>query len=109
MNLSEVNERVDAALSANRRAEIIVVGMAVGIFALGMSIFVLAYIGKNPYIAVGSTILTSFLYWPIREVLKLRRDNLILQVVPVLVAQLGPADLANELKKTLNHLRGPNK
>ncbi len=106
MNLPEIHARVDAALAANKRAEVIVIGMAVAIFVLGAGCFLLAYFEKNPYVASVSLLLTGFLYWPIREVLKLRRDNLILQVVPVMAAQLDPTALATEVKKTLDHLRG---
>lgn len=106
MNLPEIHARVDAALQANRRAEMIVISMAVGIFFLGAGSFCLAYFEKNPYVAGGSALVTAFLYWPIREILKLRRDNLVLQVVPVMLAQLSAADVAKELKKTLDHLRG---
>lgn len=106
MNIAEIHARIDGALSANKRAETIVILMAVGIFLLGTASFLLAYFEKNPYVGGGSVLLTGFLYWPIREVLKLRRDNLVLQVVPVMAAQLSPADLSKELKKTLDYLRG---
>ncbi len=106
MNVAEIHARIDGALSANKRAETIVIAMAVGIFVLGVASFLLAYVEKNPYVGGGSILLTGFLYWPIREVLKLRRDNLVLQVVPVMAAQLSPADLSKELKKTLDYLRG---
>src|SRR4051812_7675147 len=106
MDLNQINARVDAALRLNRRAETIVITMAVAIFVLGVLTFLLAYVEKNPYAAGGSALVTAFLYWPIREILKLRRDNLVLQVVPVMVAQLGPIDLAKEIKLLLLHLRG---
>jgi len=109
MNLAEINSRVDAALIANRRAEGIIIGMAMAIFALGAASFCLAYFEKNPYVAGGSVLLTGFLYWPIGQILKVRRDNLVLQVVPVMVAQLSAEDLAKEIKKTLDHLRGAKK
>jgi hypothetical protein len=80
--------------------------MAAGIFTIGVAVLLLGYFASNVYVAGGSALISGFLYWPIREILKLRRDNLVLQVVPVMVAQLGPADLASEIKKTLNHIRG---
>lgn len=106
MNLPDIHTRIDAALGANKRAETIVIYMAVGIFALGSVSFLFAYAEKNPYVASGSALLTGFLYWPIREILKLRRDNLVLQVFPVMAAQLNRTDLTSEIKKMLNHLRG---
>jgi hypothetical protein len=80
--------------------------MAVGIFIAGMSALTVAYMQRNPYIGGGGVLLNGFLYWPIREIVKLRRDNIILQVLPQLIAQLPPAEAANELKKLLTRIRG---
>lgn len=102
----QINSRVDGALRSNRRAEYIVIGMAVGIFVSGVSALVVAYWQQNPYIGGGGVILNGFLYWPIREVLKLRRDNLLLQVLPVMLAQLTAGDAAEEIKKLADYLRG---
>jgi hypothetical protein len=106
MDLVQINNRVDSALKDNRRAEHIIIGMSVSIFVLGMAGFVFAYIDRNPYIGGGSTLLNGLLYWPIREILKLRRDNLLLQVLPSMLATLAPAEAAKEIKRIADHLRG---
>jgi hypothetical protein len=105
MDIDKINVRVDAALADNKRAEHIVIAMSVGIFLLGAGAFLFAYVEKNPYVVGGGLLTTAFLYWPIREILKLRRDNLILQVVPAMAAQLSAAEFAKEMKKLLEHLR----
>jgi hypothetical protein len=106
LDIVQINNRVDGALGSNRRAEFIVIGMAVGIFVSGIGALAVAYWQQNPYIGAGSVVVNSLLYWPIREVLKLRRDNLILQVLPVMLAQLSPEDAAKEIKKLADYLRG---
>ena len=105
MNLDAINSRVDGALKDNRRAEHIVIGMAVGIFLLGIGILVVAYRLTNPYVSGGTVLFQSLLYWPIREILKLRQDNLLLQTLPVLVSGLSPKDAAIEIRKLAEHMR----
>lgn len=106
IDIAQINNRVDGALRSNRRAEYIVIGMAIGIFVSGVSALFVAYWQQNPYIGGGGVILNGFLYWPIQEVLKLRRDNLLLQVLPVMLAQLSPEDASTEIKKLASYLRG---
>ena len=106
MDLAAINNRVDGALKDNRRAEHIVVGMSVGIFGLGAGILLVAYWLTNPYITGGTVLFQSLLYWPIREILRLRQDNLMLQTLPVLVAELAPQEAAKEIRKLLEYMRG---
>ena len=106
MNLDLINKRVDEALTSNHRAEIIVISMALGIFLLGVGILLLAYRYQNPYVGGGTFLLQSFLYWPIHEILKLRKDNLVLQALPVLVAELPTKEAALEIRKLAEYMRG---
>lgn len=103
MNLDVINNRVDAALKDNRRAEWIVTGMAFCIFMLGVGMIAAAYWSKNAYVGGGTFLLQSFIYWPIREILKLRRDNMLLQTLPVLVAELPPKEAILEIRKLAEH------
>jgi hypothetical protein len=106
MEIGQINNRVDGALHDNRRAEYIVIGMALGIFTAGTAVLFLGYWQQNPYVGGGGALLSGLLYWPIYEILKLRRDNLILQVLPVMLAELSPEDAAKEIRKLADHLRG---
>jgi hypothetical protein len=106
MKISEINARIDAALYENRRAELLVLLMAAGIFLLGFIGIIAAYWMNNPYLSGGSAVVTAFLYWPIREILKLRRDNIYLKTVPVMISELSRPELANEIRKMIKHLQG---
>ena len=106
MEIVQINGRVDRALEENRRAESIVIVMATGIFTVGIAGVIVAYWHQNPYLGIGSAVVNSFLYWPIREILRLRRDNLVLQVLPIMLAELPPIEAAKEIKKFADHLRG---
>lgn len=105
MNLDAINARVDAAIGSNRRAERIIMAMAVGIFLLGVSIAVAAYWLKNFYVTGGTFLCQSFLYWPIREIRRLRKDNLVLQTLPVLLAELPPKEAVIEIRKLAAYIR----
>ena len=106
MDLISINARVDQALADNRRAENVLIGMAIGIFVIGVSAVFTGFWLKNPYVASGSMLTQGFLYWPIREVGRLRRDNLILQTFPALASVLPAKQVAQEIVKLLKHLRG---
>ncbi len=105
MDIKAVNRRIDEALSANRRAERIIVRLAVGIFVLGAAALVIAYWWANPYIAGGTIFLQGFLYWPIWLVRQLRRENIALQATPILVQSLPPDRAIREIAKLLEFLR----
>jgi hypothetical protein len=93
------------ALVTNRRAEVIVVAMAAAMFLLGISLVVIAYLRINHYFATGTLVAQILLYWPMREIIRLRRDNLVLQTVPAIVAALPPSQAAKELSMLLVYLR----
>ena len=105
VDLKSINDRVDGALRQNARAEKVIIGLAVVIFAVGVLSILLAYRHTNPYIASGTALLQGFLYWPIAEIRRLRRENVSLQVAPVLVDSLPPNKAAEEIIKLLEFLR----
>ena len=106
MDIERINRRVDSALEANRGAERIVLTMSAGIFAVGIGVLLVSYWSQNAYVAGGAALLEGFLYWPIREVLRLRKDNVALQVLPSVVAELPPKEAEAELVNFLKFLRG---
>jgi hypothetical protein len=106
MDIQVVNQRVDQALADNRRAGNLVLLMSSAIFTIGILSILIGYWQRNPYIGGGATLFQGLLYWPIREILRLRRDNIVLQTVPVLVSGLDADTSAKEIIKLLNYLRG---
>ena len=105
MEIGQINSRVDGALRYNRRVEYIVIAMAIGIFLAGAAVLFLAYWQQNPYVGGGGILLNGLLYWPIQEILKLRRENLVIQVLPVMLVELSDEDRAKEVSKLADHLR----
>jgi hypothetical protein len=105
MQVAKIEERVDRALQDNRRAETIFIGMTGVIFVAGIASLAVAYWLKNPYIGGGGVLLNGFLYGPLNAIRKLRKENIVLQVLPVMIAQLPPKEAVNELQKFLAQLR----
>ncbi|HEY4211804.1 MAG TPA: hypothetical protein VGM84_10015 [Steroidobacteraceae bacterium] len=101
-----VDARVDHALADNRRAEFLFVVMALALFIVGLLIVLLAYRLKNPYVCGAALLTQTFLIFPVNEIRKLRRDNLILQTFPVLIEGLPAEAAVAEIKMLLALLRG---
>lgn len=105
MNLHLINTRVDQALAANRRAEHIITAMAALIFLLGLVVAGVGYAAANPYVSSGAILFQSALYFPIRRIGSLRRDNIILQTFPVMITALPAERAADEIVKLLDFLK----
>ena len=101
LHLEAVFERVERALLDNRRAETIVLAMAVGIFLLGAGVVGLSYWQQNPYLTGGALLVQGLLYLPVREILRLRRDNVVLQMLPALLGGVSRPDARLILKDAL--------
>jgi len=99
--LAATNRRVDKALFDNRRSEWLIVSMATMIFLSGMALLTVGYSQQNAYVTGGAALLEGFLYWPVREVLRLRRENLMLQTLPVLVAELPREEATKIIREAL--------
>jgi hypothetical protein len=104
MDIQGVNGRIDQVLGSNKRHETAVIVMSVFIFLLGMTALVYGMIQGNVYIVAPSTIFSGLLYWPIRQILKIRKDNIALATVPTLIATLPKEDAARELVKLLEKI-----
>jgi hypothetical protein len=105
VNLNAISARIDQALTDNRRAERLIIGMALALFCVGLLALLVGYRMKNPYVAGGGSVAQVFIAFPINEVRKLRRDNLILRIFPSIIRDLPPANSMVEIVKLLEYLR----
>jgi hypothetical protein len=91
----EVTDTIQVALKRNRRIETTLLTLLGGIGVTGIGFLVsAAYTGKLELAASGGIIQLAILM-PIRELVKLRRENLRLEVLPQLIRL---ADAANRKK-----------
>jgi len=105
VDLNAINARVDQALTDNRRAERLMIGISLALFCVGLLALLVGYRMKNPYVAGGSSVVQVFIAFPINEVRKLRRDNLVLRIFPSIIRDLPPANSMVEIVKLLEYLR----
>ena len=100
-----ISERMDQALLDNRRAERLVVRLAVAIFALAVVALAFAFWTKSWFLAFLALILGGLLYWPFVEIRKLRRENLCLEAIPTLAYNYSPERGMEEIVKLLEMVR----
>lgn len=100
----DINNRIDEVLERNKVHEIGIMIMAAGIFILGIVALCYGIHTKEVYIVAPSTLVTSFLYWPIHHLGKIRKENIALAAVPSLISTLPPDEAARELIKLLEKI-----
>lgn len=83
--IREVTERIDLAISQNRHRERVVIGTLLALFAVGLGLIGWgAWTGRAALLVPGG-ILQMTVAWPVRRLIKLREDNMRLQIIPQLL------------------------
>jgi len=96
--------RIDQVLRDNRRTETLFISLAVILFALGIGTLVIAVFTSRLIWASPSVATTALLYWPMRQIQRMRRENIALATAPALIARLPAADAAAEIQRMLERL-----
>jgi len=103
--ITEALDRIDQVLEGNKKLVWIVVIMALAIFALGLLLLIIGFNAGDWRILTPSAVVTALLYWPINKILKIRKENIELAVVPALVRTLPPEEAAEEIIKLIDKIR----
>ena len=78
----EVTARIDSTIAENRRSERIIVVALLLLFAVGLGLIVYgAIIGRWEFLVPGGILQLTVAY-PVRRLIKLREDNVRLQILP---------------------------
>ncbi len=104
MSTKNVEARIDQAINNNEKFEIVIICMSIGIFLIGASAFVYGMFIGNVFVVTPSIIITGLLYWPIKKLEKIRKENIALAVIPTLIKNMPPEDAALELSKLLSKI-----
>jgi len=96
--------RIDQVLRDNRRTENLFIGLAVVLFVFGIGTMLLAVFTDRLIWASPSAITTALLYWPMREIRRMRRENIALATAPALISRLPAAEAAAEIQRMLENL-----
>jgi Flp pilus assembly protein TadB len=97
--LEGLNQRIDQALRDNGRAEILVWALCTLLFLCGVALFVGGFILGEPIITGSGVVVEIGIIWPLRQIMKLREDNVRLQVLPSMLDILPPEEAKEQWKK----------
>jgi hypothetical protein len=101
INSDLIAARIEPWLAANRRFHTVLVVVTAAIFGAGVAVILMGFVGQNPYVIGAGILWEGILYWPVREFPAVRREQMILQTVPVIVSTLRPSEAAAEIRKLL--------
>lgn len=96
--------RIDIAINDNRRHERIIVGVLVSLFVVGLGLVVYgAAIERWELLVPGGT-LQLMIAFPVRQLIRLRSDNMRLQILPELMRLADTREAKRLAAKLVNHL-----
>lgn len=104
VNTDPVLERIDQVLRDNRRIETLFIVLAVILFLLGIAAVILALATGKLVLASPSVVTTLLLYWPMKQIRKIRRENIALATAPALISRLPDAEAAAQIQRILENL-----
>jgi len=103
-SIEETLGRIDDVLRQNRKIEWTYIVLTIALFACGIACIIFALVTGNYAWSTPSAVTTGFLYWPLKEIKSIRRNNIALATAPVLIATLPPLESAKEIQILLHTL-----
>ncbi|MEZ5357505.1 MAG: hypothetical protein R3F48_01660 [Candidatus Zixiibacteriota bacterium] len=97
-------ERIDDVLEMHKRTYWIIVFMALVVFVVAISLLVIGVLMESKFI-LGCSSIISGMYWAIKKITRIRKEDIYLAVVPRLVRILPPEKASDEIIKMLEGLR----
>ncbi len=83
--IGEVTDRIDAAIAKNRRYEQVIIFLLILLFLVGLALIVWGAIIQRWELIVPGSLFELAIVFPIRQLVKLRNDNMRLQIIPQLL------------------------
>lgn len=97
--LERLYERIDQVLQANRHAETLTLLLSTVLFLSGVALLVAGFAFGEPLITGSGVVVETGIIWPLRRIVKLREQNVQLQVLPGMLDLLPPEEAAEQWKK----------
>ena len=91
-------------LKENRRIEWTYILLTIVLFGCGIACIVCALVTGKYLWSAPSTVTTGLLYWPLKEIKSIRRNNIALATAPILIATLPPDQAAKEIQLLIHTL-----
>jgi len=105
-SIEDTLARIDDVLRQNRKIEWIYIVLTTALFCCGIACIICALVTGNYGWSTPSTVTTGLLYWPLKEINRIRKNNISLATAPILIATLPPLEAAKELQNLLHTLYG---
>ncbi len=103
-SIEDTLARIDDVLRQNRKIEWTYIILTVVLFGCGIACIVCALVTGKYVWSTPSVVTTGLLYWPLREIKSIRRNNIALATAPMLIATLPQREAARELQNLLHTL-----
>jgi len=105
-NLDKINEIIKSAIERNKIYESVVIILLVIIPIAGIILCVWAFKTDSTTLKAFTVVLQTAVYWPINTLLKLRRLNVYLQIIPTLAIEgLPSAEAIYEIRDFIKTLK----
>ena len=96
----EVTTCIDAAIEKNRRTERVVIAVLILLFLTGLGLLIYGALIRRWELLVPGGLAQLVIYFPIRRLIRLREDNMRLQILPQLL-RLADTKEAKQLAANL--------
>lgn len=96
--VDRVNRRIEAALRRNSRLEWWIIVLLVMLFLVGIALLITAAIIRRFEVALVGCLLELAVAFPIHQLVRLRRENVRLEIIPELIEYAGAVD-SDEAKR----------
>jgi len=103
-SVQETLARIDEVLKQNRKIEWTYIILTVALFLCGIACIISALVTGQYAWSTPATVTTGLLYWPLKEIKGIRKNNIALATAPMLIATLPAQEAAKELQTLLHTL-----
>ena len=95
-------------LDNNKRIEWTFIILTAVLFFTGIVCFITALLSGEFAWSTPALVTTGLLYWPLKEIKDIRKNNIALATAPMLITQLPTDQAAIEIQKLLQNLYSDN-
>jgi len=104
--IDKILQRIDNVLKSNRRIELLYIVLTTILFGCGIGCMIRALVTGAFAWSTPSAVTTGLLYWPLKQIRSIRKENIALATAPILIERLPSDKAAVELQKLLHTLYG---
>lgn len=93
IDIGAINKRIDQTIAQNKRSEHILIFISTGMFLLAIGLLIIEILSGEIILVWPTMLINAFLYWPIKAILRIKKENVVLNET-IVVLQTCPAEKA---------------